>query len=476
MTQIRWLCLATAIVVAVTLDRPAQAAVDLTGNWYLKLEVGPTPVTIVVPIEIVQTGSALSWLTASAETIFTGTIDTDTGAFTLTGGRCAGFVDTLTGTAALDSNGFTASGNLHYPELFCLTLSFTTAATGVRGVCGDGVTASYGETCDDGNTIAGDCCSASCASELNGSPCSDGNPGTCEICDGAGTCQGSVCPSFDLSGTWLFPSPAFAQVLCLQFTQSGIGISASGCPGSILAGLVMIGTIDPVTRHFYLTQGDEPCVPPVSGDYCVVDATAAADFLTWTGSIYCSTTDPTPPIPCEGLGDYGTAFREGCGDGIVSAPSEQCDVGSALPNDCCSATCQYESAATPCSSGSIACGACNATGTCEAVACPFELDHYKCYSGNDLQTPPFVEQTVDTSDQLGPEQITADSLKYLCAPVNKNGEGISDPAAHLACYRINAAKLDPRPRVEISSQFQSSQFEMKRPRYMCLPATKVVLP
>jgi cysteine-rich repeat protein len=65
-----------------------------------------------------------------------------------------------------------------------------------------------GEQCDDGNTVGGDCCSALCLHEPNGSPCDDGDACTtgsactaglcgggvahtcplCEACDGAGGC------------------------------------------------------------------------------------------------------------------------------------------------------------------------------------------------------------------------------------------------------------------------------------------------
>ena len=67
------------------------------------------------------------------------------------------------------------------------------AATGIAftlgAVCGNG-TVEAGEECDDGNTVAGDCCSATCAFEDAGSSCADGT--VCngdEICDGAGICQ-----------------------------------------------------------------------------------------------------------------------------------------------------------------------------------------------------------------------------------------------------------------------------------------------
>lgn len=46
-----------------------------------------------------------------------------------------------------------------------------------------------GEQCDDGNAAGGDCCSASCQFEADGSPCApDGATCTADICDGSGTC------------------------------------------------------------------------------------------------------------------------------------------------------------------------------------------------------------------------------------------------------------------------------------------------
>lgn len=54
-------------------------------------------------------------------------------------------------------------------------------------VCGDGVAnATAGEQCDDGNTIAGDCCSPSCLSEAH--LCDDGNPCTDDGCDPVSGC------------------------------------------------------------------------------------------------------------------------------------------------------------------------------------------------------------------------------------------------------------------------------------------------
>ena len=90
-----------------------------------------------------------------------------------------------------------------------LAVAATLSATAHAGaaVCGDGEV-EVGEQCDDGNTVSGDCCSALCLLESNGSPCDDGDPCTtgstcsagvcgggtartcplCEACDGAGGC------------------------------------------------------------------------------------------------------------------------------------------------------------------------------------------------------------------------------------------------------------------------------------------------
>ena len=64
--------------------------------------------------------------------------------------------------------------------------------------CGDGVVGA-GETCDDGNTSDGDCCSSLCEAVAAESPCeADGDLCSIEQCDGAGACVASstvTCPA-----------------------------------------------------------------------------------------------------------------------------------------------------------------------------------------------------------------------------------------------------------------------------------------
>lgn len=56
-----------------------------------------------------------------------------------------------------------------------------------RSACGDGLRAP-GEECDDGNSDNGDCCSAICTYEPNGSTCEADACTVGDACDGAGTC------------------------------------------------------------------------------------------------------------------------------------------------------------------------------------------------------------------------------------------------------------------------------------------------
>ena len=56
----------------------------------------------------------------------------------------------------------------------------------IAGVCGNGVL-EPGEQCDDGNTLNGDCCSATCTIDPAGTPCNDGN-----ACTGPDACTGGT--------------------------------------------------------------------------------------------------------------------------------------------------------------------------------------------------------------------------------------------------------------------------------------------
>lgn len=210
------------------------------------------------------------------------------------------------------------------------------------------------------------------------------------------------------------------------------------------------------------------------------------------GGTTCETMDQRGIVRPQNVAcDIGAFELSTCGDGIIDPP-ETCDDGGTAAGDGCSAACQVETC-YQCSSAPSTCNpdtgaacddgdACTNGETCSSLAVcgggvsTCMLDHYKCYQGIDLKNPKFVKTTAALSDQLTNETVDVQKLTFVCTPVDKNGEGIINPSAHLACYQIRGENLTPRPRVEVSTQFQASRFEVKKPKLLCVPATKTLLP
>jgi hypothetical protein len=110
-------------------------------------------------------------------------------------------------------------------------------------------------------------------------------------------------------------------------------------------------------------------------------------------------------------------------------------------------------------------------------AAPTGLDSYKCYQGKDLKNPKFQKlYCLDTSDQITTGCVDLQKVKFVCNPVSVDGSTIVDMNAHLICYQIKGATLEPRPHVEVNTQFQTSRFELKKPKLLCVPGTKTVIP
>jgi len=53
---------------------------------------------------------------------------------------------------------------------------------------------------------------------------------------------------------------------------------------------------------------------------------------------------------------------------------------------------------------------------------------------------------------------------------------ISDPNTHLTCYQVKGTRISPKPQVLVTTQFQASRFELKKPKLLCVPGTETVLP
>ena len=100
-------------------------------------------------------------------------------------------------------------------------------------------------------------------------------------------------------------------------------------------------------------------------------------------------------------------------------------------------------------------------------------NHYLCRQVKDLKTPAkFVAVAgVTVVDQTGADTCELKKPFLLCDPVDKNGGGVSDPTAHLCCYK---AKCTAKPAVnyQITDQFGTITVSTKKPKFLCNPCIK----
>jgi CARDB protein len=100
----------------------------------------------------------------------------------------------------------------------------------------------------------------------------------------------------------------------------------------------------------------------------------------------------------------------------------------------------------------------------------FSIDHFQCYRATG---PKFRPRKVKLRDQFGRSTAKVLSRPALCNPVSKNGEGIKDKRAHLACYAIKRHGKFKRRRVEVRHQFTDGmRLAVVRPVRLCLPTAK----
>jgi len=109
----------------------------------------------------------------------------------------------------------------------------------------------------------------------------------------------------------------------------------------------------------------------------------------------------------------------------------------------------------------------------------FVTDHFECYKvAVTFGTPKFLPVPgASVQDQFGSMTVDVKKPKYLCTPVNKNGEDPTAPnhVPHLMCYQVK--QVDPVPFMKIVGVFVNNQFgpetlDVKKPSDLCVPALK----
>ncbi|NVB85388.1 MAG: DUF4215 domain-containing protein, partial [Kofleriaceae bacterium] len=211
-------------------------------------------------------------------------------------------------------------------------------------VCGDG-TIGPGETCDDGNTVNGDGCSATCHLEgavIEMEPNEDGTPST-----GGSTTTGNDFSSANANGpfsssttitasliptgdedvfAFTNPDTAYATlILDVWNLAQGFGIGVS-CASSI-----------DTAMHVRNATGTSLAL---NDNRSATDKCSALTYVLAPGqTVYVHISENGDNAQIASYALVATVVPTICGDGQIG-PGEQCDDGNTTPGDGCSATCQ----------------------------------------------------------------------------------------------------------------------------------------
>src|SRR5438445_3162568 len=222
------------------------------------------------------------------------------------------------------------------------TNQFTVLIGKLAHICGNGVV-DLGEQCDDGNLVAGDCCSPLCQFEAAGQACANNPCISGTTCDGAGACAGGTPNTL----------PCNDGNACTTADACAGGVCVGGPPPNCNDGnLCTTDTCNPATGCVS-TPNTLPCDdgnPCTSGDTCAAGA--------------CVGTPNT--LPCNDGNACTTA--DTCAGGVcVGGPPPNCDDANVCTTDSCDPAigCVNAPNTLPCNDGN----ACTTADTCAGGVC-----------------------------------------------------------------------------------------------------------
>jgi hypothetical protein len=109
-----------------------------------------------------------------------------------------------------------------------------------------------------------------------------------------------------------------------------------------------------------------------------------------------------------------------------------------------------------------------------------DVDHYKCYRVKVSPGTPRLEKglAVSVDDQFTstPKSFELKKPRHLCTPVDKNGEGIQNPSAHLFCYKVKGGvpKHVRRLGVHLNGQLGAEVIDTVKEDEVCIPSAKTL--
>ena len=250
----------------------------------------------------------------------------------------------------------------------CGSFALDVTEVGAVVVCGDGVV-DPGETCDDGNTIDGDGCGASCAVEEGwecptpGTPCTsvcgDGVLVGVEECDDGNTIDGDGCSATCFSETPGCPDASVSTVgegvaaddTCDYEDLDGAPTCASNASGEYTvrftapgAGTYVFSTINDVRSFDTILYARDACGGAEVGcnddgagslgSELTLELAGGESVVIYVAGFGTACGDFRLDVSRVGAGAI-------CGDGLLE-DAEECDDGNTADGDGCSAVCTIE--------------------------------------------------------------------------------------------------------------------------------------
>lgn len=105
------------------------------------------------------------------------------------------------------------------------------------------------------------------------------------------------------------------------------------------------------------------------------------------------------------------------------------------------------------------------------------VDHFHCYDAelSSGHLPKGLQITLTDQFTGNPKKFDVKDIEHLCVAADKNGEGVKDRAAALLCYKVKAAKKQPKfskiKKVWSTDQFGPQRQDITAEDEACLPAT-----
>ena len=302
--------------------------------------------------------------------------------------------------------------------------------------CGDGIVqVASGEQCDDGNTVSGDGCSATCQLE-NGPYLNETEPNdaqdTGNLLNGYVGVVGQIIPAGDTDWFTFNVNVAGSSLI------AEVGDGHGGCPAGFDSKMYLYSP-----AKAQLVADDDGGVAPCSK----IDPSKYPAATNLPVGLYA--------IKVERYGNNATTpyyvlkykvSPPGCGDGIVQT-GEQCDDGNTLNGDGCSSTCHFEKNYVPETEPNDTQGSANALsaaadGFIGSINPVGDLDYFSFNV-----TVPGSSVLIQTSNGLSGCPVGADTKIYLYDPTHveiaNNDDGGWPPCSLISPQSSTAAQNLP---------------------------------